>query len=510
MTPHRREKLYTILVSLLLAVGCAPRIAYYMTGRALWFDEAALCINVLERGWLQLLEPMAFKQVAPPLYLWGMKLCTVVAGPTVYAVRLPSLLAGLGTLILFWIVARRLLSSAGAIMALAVVAVSQHLIVYSGEAKPYALDVAIALAVVWMALRWEDKPATWQRALRYGLLMGLAVWLSFPAVFVIGGVGSCQLFYAAKSRDWRSFSALSTVFGLAALSFLIEYVVAIGPSRGNAETMDYMNVYWRHGFMPFPPTSHWDFRWYRVRSFMFMDMPGGFTLPGLALFAWLTGLLALWNRKVRYALWLLSPVFLTLFVSIFKLYPFHGRMILFLAPALFLPMGEGLAWFCSDSRRPARYVVTTVLCFLLLTQPAVRAARMVVSPSRHHELEKVLAYADRNWQEGDKLFLRQGDYISYRFLAGRYSFPPEAVLQEPRNDGSPGAEVFFLDSIPGRVESWERVWFPMAFDSESVVQGYIEVLSKHGASFARHDARGALVYGIDFRATFPEEPPPRP
>lgn len=487
-----------LLVCAAILLGCFPRLAYYLTGRALWFDEAALCINVLERSGTGLLEPLAFKQVAPPLYLWILKCCTWVGGETVYAVRFPSLVAGLLTLVLFWLIARRLLSFQGALLALLLAMLSQHLINYAGEAKPYAGDVAAVLGVLYMALRWNEGVSSRWRAVRYGLVHAVLLWYSFPVVFFIAGVGTVQLVTRWYEGDRESTRCLALLYGLSAVSFLVMFWVAIVPSRGNPETMAYMNHYWRHGFMPFPPTSHWDLRWYRERVFLFLDMPGGFTLPGLALFFWLYGTVSLIQRRWTYALWLLLPFMLVLFASWLKLYPFHGRMTLFLLPVLFLCTGEGLSRMLEGRSLWLGRAGLTVALILLLSQPAVRAIRMTVTPTRHHELEKVLAHADAHWKAGDRLYLRQGDYISYKFLEGRYAFPPEAVLVERRKSGLETDEAEFREEIVGKFEGWGRVWFPMAYDFQEAVADYVAFLEDHGKTFEREVARGAVVYGIDF------------
>ncbi len=503
MNPSDTERVGKVTWGILWAcflLGSLPRLAYYMTGRALWFDEAALCINILERSATGLLEPLAFKQVAPPLYLWLLKFCTWIGGNTVYAVRFPSLIAGLLTLVLFWLVARRCLSTRGAVLALVLATLSQHLINYAGEAKPYAGDVAAVLAVLYMAIRWGDRPATRWRAFRYGLVHAVLVWYSFPVVFFIAGVGTVQLVAAWRTQGWKSLDTLLITYGVSAASFLVMYWVAIVPSRGNPETMAYMNHYWRHGFMPFPPTSHWDLRWYRDRVFLFLDMPGGFTLPGLALFFWVLGMVSLFYRRPQYGFWLMAPLFLTLVASWLKLYPFHGRMTLFLVPVLFLAMGEGLSRLMEGPTKRVWRSGLAVALILLLSQPAVRATRMAVSPSRHHELEKVLAYANSHWETGDRLYLRQGDYLSYKFLEGRYDFPPAAVLVERRKAGLKSDEAEFREEIRPEFGRWGRVWFPMAYDFQEAVQEYVAFLEAHGTTVAREVARGAVVYAIDFSA----------
>lgn len=491
----------------LIGLGLLPRLSHFLSGRALWFDEAALCINVLERGFGGLAQPLDFMQIAPLFYLWFMKLATLAFGASVYAVRLPSLLGGIAGLVLFWLVAKRVLSPRGSLMALALAACSQHLIYYAGEAKPYAVDVAVFLAVALVALELERRRDSGRFLGVAALVLGGLVWLSYPAVFAIAGIGIVQLAAIAWRRDWARLLHVAVPYAASACSFLLLFVLVMQPSRADTATMEYMNFYWRHGFMPFPPTSFWAYRWYRERTFMFFDMPGGFTLQGLALFCWLAGVVALGARKPWHAAALVSPLLLALAASSLKLYPFHGRMTLFLAPVIFLFIGEGIASLLAPRLGRARYAMGLVLVALLCTQPLVRAARMAVAPARHHELEVVLAAVEEAWQPGDRLFFRQGDYISYQFLKDRFNFPVEAIEVESRQAGLEGEEEAFMAGLESRYPAWGRIWFPMAYDNEATVAPYVSALQAHGATFARYTARGAAAYGIDFSAPAPTSTP---
>jgi hypothetical protein len=50
--------------------GAAWRIAAYAQHRSLWYDEAALALNIAGRGFVELVEPLDYLQTAPPLFLW--------------------------------------------------------------------------------------------------------------------------------------------------------------------------------------------------------------------------------------------------------------------------------------------------------------------------------------------------------------------------------------------------------------------------------------------------------
>ena len=46
------------------------RSYHYLRGPAVWHDEAALIVNVLEKDYAGLLGPLRFHEAAPPLFLW--------------------------------------------------------------------------------------------------------------------------------------------------------------------------------------------------------------------------------------------------------------------------------------------------------------------------------------------------------------------------------------------------------------------------------------------------------
>lgn len=54
-----------------LAVGVTLRVLLYLSSRSLWLDEACLALNLAGRSYLDLLRPLDYDQVAPPLFLWA-------------------------------------------------------------------------------------------------------------------------------------------------------------------------------------------------------------------------------------------------------------------------------------------------------------------------------------------------------------------------------------------------------------------------------------------------------
>ena len=489
---------YRYLAWGIISFGLLPRLAEFTSGRALWNDESLVSAGIVERGFVGLLAPLDYMQIAPPFYLWSLKLCTLMGGYTVYAMRFPSVVMSIVGLVLGWCVVRRMLSPLGTLLALALLACSQHLITYAGEAKPYSGDAMFTLLVFYLALKWEECTPDWRRAGFFGVILAISVWMSYPVVFVIAGVGTVQLLRALIRRDKKDFFHLTGLYGISGASFLLQYLLVVLPNRTHGPMMEYMQWYWRHGFMPFPPTSLQDFRWFRIRTSLFFDMPGGFTLQGLALFTFLTGLCALCIRKRHHVAFLLAPLALVLFASGLRLYPFHARLTLFLVPVIMLAVGEGIAWITTTGRRRVGVAIGSTLIILLMTQPLVRASRTIIAPTRHHELEKAMDYTNAHWKPGDKVFLVQIDEFSYRFLSHRYRLPEEAFVYQSQKSKKAGTEETLLEDLARLVKKGGGVWFPITYQYEPDVAHIFAFLDNYGVRDHEFTARGASTCHYTF------------
>src|SRR5205085_11406960 len=98
-------------------------------------------------------------------FLWVERAMVDVFGNNEYGLRLFPLLAGMAAVVLFALVARRLLSGWVVPLATLLFAVLQPLVYYSSEVKQYGVDVTVGLFVVYATLRLVDGPVTRRRAL---------------------------------------------------------------------------------------------------------------------------------------------------------------------------------------------------------------------------------------------------------------------------------------------------------------------------------------------------------
>ena len=204
-----------------VALGILLRAARYLLNFPLWCDETMLGANFLDKNYSDLLfRPLVYRQIGPPLFLIIQLSATKVLGFSELSLRFFPALCGIASVPLFRHVAGRLLRGVPLLMAVAVFAVSGWPLRYVAEVKPYASDLFVALGLLALAVEWRRAPE------RVGWLWALvvagpiAVALSLPAVFTVGGIGLALAWPVWKTRSVESRTALGLFGAVSALTFL--------------------------------------------------------------------------------------------------------------------------------------------------------------------------------------------------------------------------------------------------------------------------------------------------
>ncbi|NEP79685.1 MAG: hypothetical protein F6K39_16850, partial [Okeania sp. SIO3B3] len=175
--------------AVILLIGATLRIYQFIFNRPLWLDEAMLAVNVIDRSYIDLLEPLDARQNAPILFLFLVRTSINLLGPNEYALRLPALVFGLISLWLFYLVSKKYNSPSSVPYALLLFAISNSLVYYSSELKQYSIDVSVTLFIYILALKLYEKKINYPWAFLYGFFGALSLWFSFLTIFVLGAVG---------------------------------------------------------------------------------------------------------------------------------------------------------------------------------------------------------------------------------------------------------------------------------------------------------------------------------
>ena len=121
----------------------------------------------------------------PPLFFWLAWLTKWFDG--VEGLRVPSLLAGLASVPLTYLLGKRLVGATAGFVGAALVALSPFQIFYATEARAYELVMFFCLLATLALLRAVDT-GRWQWWAGYGLSAAAALYTHYNAVFVLAFV----------------------------------------------------------------------------------------------------------------------------------------------------------------------------------------------------------------------------------------------------------------------------------------------------------------------------------
>ena len=483
------------LIWTFVAIGSLLRLREYLFNRSLWYDESMLALNIINRSPTDLTKPLSYFQVAPIGFLWLEKLSVHYLGSSEMALRLVPLLSGIVSIFLFAAVARHFLSTNVVPIAVGLFSISQPLIYYSAEAKQYSTDVALTLLLYLLLSPFLEASVGFVHVILVALIGAVIIWCSHPAVFVLAGVALSVLWTAARRRD--SFLLILTVIPAAvwACSFLLFYTFSLRRASNDPILLDY----WKDAFMPLPPSSLADLSWFESAFFKTFSFPVGLAATGIAAVAATLGTIELRARSLSKFLSLLLPIVLALLASSMHLYPFQGRLLLFLVPSLLILVAAGFDLIKCKTWKAFPLLNTLLLGFLLFA-PLAEAARHLVKPRGLEEIKPVVKYVGQHMVFGDTLYCYYGAEPAFEYYRERGLIAPIKQLMGVKWIGN--LQLYKLDS--DKLRGQKRVW--VLFSHVSSVAGvdeeifFVDHLDQVGRRLDTFHTTGASVYLYDLRS----------
>ena len=405
---------------IIICLGIILRCAQYLANRSLWFDESSLALNIVQRSFSQLLQPLDYDQGAPIAFLLVEKSFIQAFGNNEYILRLFPLLSGVASLVLFYKLAKEFLTPKAVPIALGLFAILDPLIYYSSEAKQYSSDVTTALILYVVITPYlEQKRFAFRDIVLFGAIGSAAIWFSHPSIFILAGTGLILFLLCLSEHAWRKIGQLSIAYSLCVLNFFLVYSISLHHLSNDRNMLDY----WKGSFMPFPPTmSYSDVTWFINTFFKIFETPVGLALPGIAALTFIVGCYFFFADRKAKLFALILPIGFTLLASGLHKYPFSGRLLLFIVPSILLLIAEGVAQFMGRVR-PDAAVVSFTLIGLLFFQPLFFATYdLVRAPRTHEEIKPVLNYIREHWQSGDTLYLYYSARYAFKYYKKDYGF----------------------------------------------------------------------------------------
>ena len=211
--PDVDDRVPTLLLAVVGLVVVAGVILRFVADTPLWLDEA-LSVNIARLPLGDL--PAALKQDGhPPLYYVLLHGWMVPFGEGNVAVRAFSGMWAVALLPLMWVAGRRLGGRRGAVLGLAVLALSPYAIRYATETRMYAMVSVLALAG-WLLVSDALEDATWPRTVGIAVITSLLLWTHYWALWLLAVVGLALIVHrwrAVRSGDRAAATAATRVIG---------------------------------------------------------------------------------------------------------------------------------------------------------------------------------------------------------------------------------------------------------------------------------------------------------
>jgi uncharacterized membrane protein len=198
--------------------------------RGLWVDEA---ISVSQAGlpFGTMIERLAESDVHPPLHGVLLWVTVHVFGDSEFAVRLPSLVAGVVLVPLLYAVGRELFDRRTGTIAATLGAASPLAIWYSQEARMYSLYMLFAVAVVWTQSRALTRGAK-RDWLLYAVSTAALLWTQYLSVLLVGAQQLVFAWALWQRRRRREPIARTVLAWACALGLVAVLMVPILPFLG--------------------------------------------------------------------------------------------------------------------------------------------------------------------------------------------------------------------------------------------------------------------------------------
>lgn len=480
------------LAWLIIAVGFFLRLNQYLFDRSLWLDEAFLALPFLNESWLTLLtEPLEYGHVVPAGFIIATKFFITLFGSTELALRFFPFLCGVIALVLFYSLAKQLVSESAALIAVFLFTVADSLIFYASEFKPYSSDVLVALVLFSVLNTVQNTQLTPKKSILLITAGIVATWFSYIAVIILATIGFYLGLIFFIEKQWKSFITLILIDFIWIINFLILYFVIIGGDASSLPTGPWVMAAWGSygAFMPFPLSKE-GFSWIFNTLSTTLDYPGSLNSVGIGILMLIVGTLALVVENKRTLVILLLPILLTGFISYLQKYPFFGRMILFLVPLIYLLIAEGIARFqlklsaeTKLAKRAGLFVQIIIVALLIDYHYLMGHKRPI------QEIKPILSHLQQHRQNTDMLYVYHWTEPAFRYYAGRYGFNSDdchLISPIPKNQYTKEIDYFRISRQlqPVPAEATRCVWgvseiFPQSQPDLAQLRGRVWLIFSH-------------------------------
>ena len=450
------QKLPYILLALIFILGIYLRTRVYLTNQSFWHDECALAWNIVNRDYLGLFQPLRFLQVAPSMFLIYTKILVKYFGTSELIFRIVPFVSSILAMFMFYFLSKTLFVTKKATLCASLLfAISFPLYYYSAEFKPYSTDVLFCIFTIYI-YQYLNKESLFL----YSIILASFIWFSFPTAFLICSIVLLIIF--SRHYDIKEKLKFFLPILVSGLGFYFYYFQKVfdAQSRG-------MTAYWNEEFINL---DNYLKVFQNANSFIFSPE---YILPILMLI----GLIVYFYERSRFALFSILTLVSVIVTSAFQLYPFSGRLILFLVPIAIL-----LAVKPVDIRNFVGYILLAV--FLYGSYPQLESTYQAIVKNNYYKNNstprEMTEYLKRNIKKGDVVFVNQASNSDYLYYKQIYEIQNKEFIESPQY-----------------LKKGAKVWFFLPNGAKNTYQK--DIKNKYKIYYHNTKGNSGLLYGIKVR-----------
>ena len=483
---------------ILVAIGIAIRAKDYLANRSLWLDEAKLAHNLITRTPSQLFLPLDHFQGAPIGFLLVQKLVITLFGPSEFALRLIPFIAGVSTLLLFRIVARKCLKPWPAVFAIAILVFSSEAIYYSSEAKKYALDLLCSVAIVLAGIRCIELRNRVLPLIVFCAIVLVSYVLAISSVFAVGGALTAMFLTEIEKRDWRGTIRVAAA-GLFLIAVFLVYLFGFLAPLMRAIRI---TLFSPGHFLPWPPASLADLLAIGSRFTDIFGDPMGCGIEEGAFILFTIGCFSLIRKNRALLAIILLPILLAAIPGFIGYYPFRGRFLLYAVPLQALGIALGAYWMLGRQTkvcRTAGMVLAGIVMLAILVHAAIEGVFWLPV---HEETRNIVQYAHDNLEPGDLVYHSNTSNETFWYYmegSGQFDFGDSQIIQGAGRYLAP----WDFESDVKKLENNPRVWVLLShMNNREEIQEeklFLGMLDGAGIRLEEFKAEDASAYLYDMR-----------
>jgi hypothetical protein len=300
--------IYIVLIS-----GFIIPIIQYISNRSLWYDEARLALNIINKNSLELFQPLDYSQVAPILFLQIEKLFSCLIPNSELGLRLFPLLSFWVSMLFFYKILKIIFNKPMPItFALSMFVFNGSLIYFPCELKQYMTDVLVLSSVYFIALKNYKKAET--KYLSIAIIGFFSIFLSNVSPIILLSVG-CFLLYELVVYKKGKLKYLIFIALVWTISFSVYYFTFIHEHP----TREFMISYWSElgAFLPKNPLKieFYQFLREKLQPIFVSILPLRIDFIYFSLILFFTGFILLIKRKSSIFILAIFPLFIHLLLS---------------------------------------------------------------------------------------------------------------------------------------------------------------------------------------------------